>query len=207
MTHPRRIQTLCWIAICLVAVNVARAGAPQRPDERRWDSVPSRRLGPYTIYDVITKMKGGVEFKLYIAGNGIPSPKLFYTHYRAVSLLLSNTRKCLLINDYCATKQTRVVLVDIASGRQIDVGGPVVEAYKKSRKLDPRLLVVPVGRAFAPDDGSVLIEIELEYIAVSDSAAAGEPGKQFQPQWYLVGCPGGEIISRLGSRPAWYEGR
>lgn len=198
---------MCCLAICFAGVNVAPAGTPQRPDERPWASVPSRRLGPYTIYDVITEMKGGVEFKLYIAGNGIPSPKLFYTHYRAADLLLSNTRKYLLINDYCATKQNKVVVVDIASGRQRDVGSSVVEAYKKSRKLDPKLLVVPVGKAFAPDNRSVLIEIELIYIAVSDAATAGRLGKQFQPQWYLVGCPGGGIISQHASRPTWYKGR
>jgi len=192
---------LCCLLGCSKGGSTNKEPAPT--SKASWDSIPSMMLGPFRVYEKTEDFGGGMEHKLYLGGKNIAPPKLFYTHYRALDIILSNTEKYLLLNDSPATKANIVVLVNLDSWRQKNVGEVALKAYRNKRNLDPRLWILPEGKSFSPDDRCVLVEIVLHYISTSEAASANELAMQFEKSWYLIDAENASVVAELTEAPPW----
>ena len=193
---------------CVLGCSKQPAGGQAAPGGDPWASMPSVRRGSFRIYDKTRDAgQAGIEHDLYIGGKGISPPRHFYTHSRAVDIILSNSERYLLLNDAFATKANKVVVVDIATGLQRDAGAEPLAEYRRTCNPDKRLWILSVGKGFSPDDRCVLVEIELVFVNTSDYATAGELGDGFARRWYLVSAGSGSVVSELKEAPSWYAGR
>ena len=168
--------------------------------EAKWGTLVGTepiQLGPYTIYQEFNKKT--YERRVYLKRKDEPIPKYVYSHHRAISVVLGNVHNRLLINDFFATKANKVIVVDIESAKHWQIDQQVMRTYKEDVNPDPRLDLLPIGKAFSPNDNKVLLNVILHYVVASTPEEASEASKSYRIRWYVVSAADGEIIKEYQS--------
>ena len=155
------------------------------------------QLGPYTIYQEFNKKT--YERKVYLKRKDDTIPKHIYSHHRGITVVRGNLHNRLLINDFFATKANKVMVVDIESAKHWQIDQQVMRTYKEDVNPDPRLDLLPIGKAFSPKDNKVLLNVILHYVGASTPEEASEASKSYRIRWYVVSTESGEIIKEYQS--------
>ncbi|HKM89484.1 MAG TPA: hypothetical protein VJX29_02630 [Candidatus Acidoferrales bacterium] len=148
------------------------------------------------------------EREVYLRKTGEESSRLIYSHHREISLTVGHQGRTVLINDYAATKTCKVVTVELATGKESEVGSAAVKQYVRSANPDSRLVVVPEAQGFSPDDRQVLIKMKLVYVSFQNAEQAATIRATFKPRWYAVESYSGHVLReyRTGQFPeGWWR--
>jgi hypothetical protein len=148
------------------------------------------------------------ERKDYIKRPTDKEPIPFYTHHRSIVVTVGHKRQMVLINDYEATKSSKVVAVDLRTrqARQIDLAAR--KMYWRNVAPDRRLWIVPDAYAFSPDDSHVLITMQLTDISARTPEEAVEAKRTYRQWWYVVDSSNGQVKHeyRTSELPkAWWK--
>jgi hypothetical protein len=129
----------------------------------------------------------------YIKRKTDKEPILFYTHHRSIIVTVGNRGQTLLINDYEASKSSKVIAISLATNqaRQIDLAA--IEMYRRNASPDGRLWVVPDAYAFSPDDMQVLMNMELIDISASHPEETVRARRTYKGWWYVVDANTGGV--------------
>ncbi len=148
------------------------------------------------------------ERRVYLRKTGEESSQLIYSHHREISLTVGHQGRTVLINDYAATKTSKVVTVELVTGKVIEVDQAAGKEYLRSANPDSRLVVVPEAQGFSPDDRQVLIKMKLIYVSVQHAEQAETVRRTFKPRWYAVESNSGQVLReyRTGQFPeGWWR--
>ena len=137
---------------------------------------------------------GSGRREVYVRRARHEAPTLVYTHHRGIDVLLGNDHGHMLVNDSFATKANKVVLAEIGSGRHWRIDKAAVNTYEQAVRPDERLLVLPYGIAFSPDDKKALIRMQLSYLYTHSPEEAEAVSRTFTPRWYAVQTKDGRVV-------------
>ncbi len=162
-----------------------------------WVQTKPNRLGPYLVYEVFEPKT--LERRVYLRTGLQATPKLIYTHFRGISVLLGNKHTRLLVNDEFATKGNKVVVIDLRTAQQRDLGQEVMKKYEAEVSHDPRCVLIPNAHAFSQDDTRVLIKVELIYLSSSSFNELSRIKSSYKPRWYVVDASTGGILKEYST--------
>lgn len=119
---------------------------------------------------------------------------LFYIDYRAIFTTLGHQKRLILINDYEASKSSKVVVTDLTLHKATQIDLPAMKIYRRNVHPDKRLYINPDAHAFSPDDRQTLIEIKLSDVSASTEEESKQAIKTYKVRWYVVDSLSGRVL-------------
>lgn len=133
-------------------------------------------------------------------------PILFYQHERAISPVLGNLGRLMLVDDMPATKTSNVYMIDLKTGKKWSIDNDVYNLT--NQKLDTNTFLVfanPAG--FSPDDSKILIRMPIGYV-MPEGEKEGEIMRKYGRPVYVVDSETGKILHEYDQENVpekWWE--
>jgi hypothetical protein len=152
------------------------------------------RLEGYEVSEYITPGEKNYTRCAYIKRDGDKEPRLFYTHGRQIVVTLGHRRSLVLINDWEATKSSKVVTVNLRSGKKRQIDSAALKMYRQHAAPDRHLWIVPEAYGFSPHDSQVLLKMFKEDVSAATEAESARASQTYKEWWYVVCSRNGQVV-------------
>lgn len=191
----RDIVCKLFIVLCVLVSSCQPSLNLRQTNSSAWVSFHKETTVVRNGYKIVQRFDPSTYVRsVYVQRKSDKQPILFYTHKRRIEATLGHQGKLVLINDYFATKASKVVVADIASGNNWQIDEKTCEQHMRTA---PKQWLpdhtIPKAIAFSPDDKTVLIAMKSAYVP-SSSEEAGQFGKRFKLWSYVVDATDGTVL-------------
>ncbi len=127
-------------------------------------------------------------------------PIRFYTHHRVIEVTLGHRQQLVLINDFEATKSSKVVVANLTSGAQKEIDKQALAMYRQHANPDHRLWIAPEAYEFSANDKQVLLKIVLDDVSAATAEESIAASRSYRAWWYAVDSKSGKVICEFRAK-------
>lgn len=187
-------QLAVWLIIVLCSSVYAQVKRRGNADWIWPQPNATYRFDHYEITESFCRVDGEWFLCNFLKRDFDKQPIRFYLHHRVIEVTLGHRKQLVLINDFEATKSSKVVVANLTSGTKKQIDKQALEMYRQHAKPDHRLWIAPEAYEFSPNDKQILIKMVLDDVSAATAEESIAASRRYREWWYAVDSKTGKVI-------------